>query len=143
MNNVNLFGYQLIVDEDENITEEEEKLLISALTAGIEEIAEIVHVLKGLFVPAHISKKRNGIIEQLGFLPEDLQYDALELPDKQELDNMIKVIPNSSEITFLLSSDAHIPEDIGKKYSIFEMEKPDFEDIFFAFKGLHGRRVTI
>ena len=53
-NNVDFFGYQLIVNEEEEVLGEVEYLLISAIDKSINEIEEFVHSLGGIFIPAHI-----------------------------------------------------------------------------------------
>ena len=46
---------------------------------SIEEVEAFVHSLNGLFIPAHIDRKKNSIYSQLGFLPANLKADALEI----------------------------------------------------------------
>ena len=38
--------------------------------------------LTGLFIPAHIDRTKNSIYSQLGFLPEDMKADALEISEQ-------------------------------------------------------------
>ncbi|MDD4603890.1 MAG: PHP-associated domain-containing protein [Bacteroidales bacterium] len=128
-NDVNRFGYQVAVDIDNNIIFTEERLLISALNKSIDEIEMKVHSLNGLFIPAHIDKKRFSVIEQLGFLPPDLRVDALEISPfvrKNEFLNLHKELFNYE---FISGSDAHYPDQIGKRVTLFEMENIGFEEI--------------
>ena len=74
-----IFGYQVQVDENEMIIFEEPRLLINAINKSLEEVGSYVHSLNGLFIPAHIDRKKNSIYSQLGFLPADLNADALEV----------------------------------------------------------------
>jgi 3',5'-nucleoside bisphosphate phosphatase len=137
------FGYQVVVDEFENVLEEEERLLIIALDADILDIERKVHTLGGLFIPAHIDRPFNGIISQLGFVPKDLKIDAFGLTKRArsfDWDNSSKLTENP---VFLRNSDAHRPEDIGQQISIFEMEEITFSEIRKALKGEGGRKVII
>ena len=68
VNKPEAFGYQVVVDIDENIVEEIDTLLISALDVSIEDLEQKVHELNGIFIPAHINKTKNSIISQLGFI---------------------------------------------------------------------------
>ena len=70
-NNPEIFGDQVQIDENENIIYEEKKLLINAISKGIKEVEIFVHSLNGIFIPAHIDRRKNSIYSQLGFLPED------------------------------------------------------------------------
>ncbi len=60
-------GDQIWVDEDENIGGEVEWYLNSPVDRSVEDIAEEVHRLEGLFIPAHVDREANSLIWQLGF----------------------------------------------------------------------------
>lgn len=135
-NRSNVFGYQLVVDENENILDEIEWLLISALDTTISEVEREVHKLNGIFVPAHIDRKSNSIISNLGFIPNDLNIDAVEIS------------PSGTTEFFegygcIRGSDAHIPEDIARGYTEIIMESVSFEEICKAIKKVEGRNTII
>ena len=117
------FGYQVVVDADEQIIYEEPRSLFAAINDGIEALEKVVHRLGGFFVPAHIDRQSNGIISQLGFIPRELGYDALELSRRTSPDAFIRSHPELKGKGFLQSSDAHRPEDIGSVHSRFQMEE--------------------
>ena len=121
-NNVDFFGYQLIVNEEEEVLGEVEYLLISAIDKSINEIEEFVHSLGGIFIPAHIDKKQNSIMSQLGFVPFDLNYDALELSGKITVEDFLANNPYLNKTRFIHSSDAHDPDDFGFIYSKLDVE---------------------
>ena len=81
-NKPEIYGHQYLVDENEDILDEEDRLLVAALQTGIEDVITEVHRLEGLVVPAHINRMYNGLYSQLGFLPAGLKADALELGPK-------------------------------------------------------------
>lgn len=128
-NNPDKFGYQLVADKDDNIIYQEKKLLISALDRSIEEIERKVHGLNGIFIPAHIDKKRDSILSQLGFIPRGLNYDALEISKNVKYEDFIKTYPTLQNAAFIQSSDAHYPTEIGLTNSILEIEELSFEGI--------------
>lgn len=121
-NNPDLFGYQLVVDEYENVTEEIEYLLINALDKTLDEVEMFVHSLGGIVIPAHINKSANSLLSQLGFIPRINNFDALEvlLRDGRvffagnEVDTGVKKL--------ITSSDAHYIEDFGFSYSSISIE---------------------
>lgn len=59
-NNPDLFGYQVVVNESEDIIFEEERLLISAISRNINQVEEEVHRLKGI-LSRHMSIKQNTV----------------------------------------------------------------------------------
>ncbi|NCC46269.1 MAG: PHP domain-containing protein [Bacteroidia bacterium] len=115
------FGYQLVVDEDENVLCQEDDLLIGAISVGIDQVAKFVHSLGGVFIPAHIDKKANSLISQLGFVPSDIEADAFELSCICDVGSFFKSNPHLSGRNFISSSDAHFPGDIGKCCTNFDI----------------------
>jgi len=134
-NDVVIFGDQIVVDEDEQIVYTEDRLLISALRAGIKEIETLVHKLNGLFIPAHIDRPYSGILDRLGFIPENLEYDALELSYRMSETEICGQYPELCGKYFLRSSDAHYPKDIGRATTTFELEENSFEAVRAYLRG--------
>ncbi|MEI7723735.1 MAG: PHP-associated domain-containing protein [Bacteroidota bacterium] len=128
-NDVKRFGHQVVVDADNNIVFTEERLLISALNQSIDQVEAKVHSLNGLFIPAHIDKRRFGIIEQLGFVPPDLKVDALEISPFCRQKEFLAVHSELINYPFISGSDAHYPEQIGSRVTVFEMESGGFAEI--------------
>ncbi|RLD58425.1 MAG: histidinol-phosphatase [Bacteroidetes bacterium] len=142
-NNVDLFGYQVVVDEDENIVEQIDPLLISAISQNINQIEEKVHSLGGLFIPAHIDKLKNSIISQLGFLPKDLNIDAIELSKHTTKKNFLDKNDYLKQYSFIQSSDAHYINNIGDVSTILKMNEISFNEIKQALANINGRKTII
>lgn len=142
-NNTDIFGYQVVVDADEQIVYEEERLLISALNLSIDYVEKLVHECNGLFIPAHTNKPKDSIISQLGFIPPSLKADAYEIT--RMIDSKTFLSDNRlPETTVLLrNSDAHMIDVIGSQFSQFEMESTDFEEFRQAIRQSNGRKVVL
>jgi len=138
-----LFGYQVVVDEDENIQEELDNYLGASLDVSIEEVEQKVHELSGVFIPAHIDRPRNSLFSQLGFLPPELKVDALQISKLAEESAIREKFGIKPEITMVKFSDAHFPDDLGKIYTVFEMGSPTFSEIKKALAMEDGRSVRI
>ncbi len=126
-NDPKVFGYQVAVDADDNIVYEEEKALFGALDEDIESVEQKVHSLGGIFIPAHIDKSKNSIFSQLGFMPFDLKYEALEVSWRTTIEQFTEMHPKLKNERFIRSSDAHYLEDIGKRYTELKMEMVDWQ----------------
>ena len=113
-NDPSVFGYQLVVNEEEQVLYEEERLLIGAIDRSVEEVGAFVHSIGGIFIPAHIDKARDSLISQLGFVPPSLQADALELSYLCDPDRLLAEHSYLSGSCFIRSSDAHYPDEIGR-----------------------------
>jgi PHP family Zn ribbon phosphoesterase len=128
-NDTERFGYQVIVNEKEEVIGQEEWLLISALDQSIDEVEAKVHGLCGLFIPAHIDKTRYSLISQLGFIPKGMKSDAFELSIHADEQKLIPFMKWQDNKPFIRSSDAHLPEQIGSSYTMLEMEHRSFSEI--------------
>ncbi len=137
------FGYQPLIDEDENIVEMIPYYLPAALKVGIGQVQKKVTSLNGLFIPAHIDRPSNGIISQLGFIPEDLNYDALGISRFCSVNDVRKHYVIKNKTTLLRNSDAHYLEQIGEIYSDFVIEEPNFSEIKKALNQQDSRYVEI
>lgn len=142
-NSPDFFGDQVQIDKDLNIVYEEPRLLTSALKVNIEEVALKVHELEGIFIPAHIDKTKNSVLSQLGFIPFDLQYEAVEVSKYGDINKIKREHPYLQNSTFIRSSDAHFVNDIGTSFSIFEMETRSFKEIKMALKQQNNRKVLL
>jgi hypothetical protein len=142
-NDVNRFGYQVVVDAANNIIYSEPRLLISAINQSIDQVEAKVHSLQGLFIPAHIDKRRFSIFEQLGFLPPDLKVDALEISPRCVKEDFLNQHPELRSFIFIRCSDAHYPEEIGRHVTIFEMEDTGFGEIRAALQETGSRTIEI
>ncbi len=143
-NNVGKFGYQIVVDSEENIIYEEEKLLISALNLTINQIEHLVHSLNGIFILAHIDKTKNSIISQLGFIPVDLNVDAVEISKNTNKSDFLKKNGYLKKYTFIQSSDAHFIDDVGCVFTNFEINGDlSFNAVKDALSFKNGNGVII
>lgn len=140
-NNPLIFGHQIQVDENEIIIYEEKKLLVNAISKTIKEVEVFVHSLNGLFIPAHIDRRKNSIYSQLGFLPENMNADALEVSRATTPEQFSASHPEINKYPLLRSSDAHFPEHIGTAFSVWYINEPNFTEIKMAIRGIEGRKV--
>lgn len=141
MNNPKLFGYQLVVNKDEEIVDEVKNLLISGLDVGINDLAEHVHLLGGLFIPAHIDRPKYSIMSQLGFVPKDLKFDALEISKKTSIEQFVVNTPGLKNARFIKSSDSHDLDQIGITNTFMKMESLCWSEFRMAILGIDGREI--
>jgi 3',5'-nucleoside bisphosphate phosphatase len=136
------FGHQLQVDENDVIIFEERRLLTNAISKSIDEIEKYVHELDGLFIPAHIDRRKNSIYSQLGFLPDNLKADALEVSACSSPEHFAAVHSEIIKFPLISNSDSHYPEKIGTVINTFDITEPSFEEIRLALKGINGRKTV-
>ncbi len=137
------FGYQVVLDEEENIVDEIPYMLGSALDSGVEEVEQKVHELQGLFILAHVDRPRNSIMSQLGFIPEGLQSEAIEISYASDMHVYLKNHPELRKYTVVRNSDSHYPADLGRKYTHYQVESVSLEELRMALKNENGRKTIV
>ena len=132
------FGDQVVVDENDNIMRVEEKLLLNSVQISLDEAVSRVKLKEGLVIPAHIDSHTFSIISQLGYVSENLSFDALEVHDKQKVGKLLPLVKLKG-IPFVTFSDAHYLIDIGKRRTVFYLKEPNFKEIIKALNFKEGR----
>lgn len=129
--NPDILGDQLVIDENENIIREITHYLPAALHASLDEVEAASHRLGGLFIPAHIDRAAMSITSQLGFIPDELYIDAVEV---------VGITPDLLH-PVIRNSDAHVPENIGRRYTEYMLDHPSFGELAMALRGVQGRHI--
>lgn len=142
-NKVKFFGEQLLVNEYEEILEEEKYLLINAIDQDVNQISAFVLSNGGIFIPAHVDRQAFSLTSQLGFIPPDLQCDALELSKHSNVNQVVQQFPYVKDYSFIRSSDAHYIQDVGSGYTNFYLQERSFEEIRMALHKVDGRYCEI
>jgi len=114
-NEKELFGPQIIMDENDQVIGEVDKLLISATDIGVDQLWQIVTDLGGVLVPAHIDRKSYSIIASLGFIPLELDIKTCEVSKKESFEQVLKDFRFFKTYQFIHGSDAHQLEDIAER----------------------------
>jgi len=138
-NDEDAFGMQVIVNEKEEVLGLNNKLLIGATTIPLEKIIKTIHSLDGIAIASHIDRESFSIIAQLGFIPDNLELDALEISPAITREEAKKRYSNDYPITY--SSDAHYPDDIGKAFTSFLLKDATLTEIKKALKNEDGRKL--
>ena len=143
LNDVEKFGYQVQIDEKGDILYEEPVFLPSAINKNLEEVEQKIHSLNGLFIPAHIDRAKFSIPSQLGFIPFDLNMDAVEISFHTNKADYLAKNKYLQGKTFIQSSDSHLPGQIGGAYCYLQMKNISFEEIRRALHNEDGRKVLM
>lgn len=140
-NNENLFGEQIVVNENDEVLDFNKKLLIGATSLSAQEIVKTIHSLGGIAVASHVDREAFSIISQLGFIPKDLQFDALEISPKINKGKAEFSFRGYRFFPWITSSDAHWLKDMGRRTTGFYMHEPTIEEMRMALRNIEGRKV--
>ncbi len=110
-NRPDIFGDQLILDENDEVIGEEKYLLSVATDISIEDAPSIVERFGGVCYPAHIDRDANGIISTLGTFPETPSFNAVEFHNAENVKDYTERYSLFGK-TVVVSSDAHYLTDM-------------------------------
>ncbi len=133
-NDPDIFGYQVISDENDFVLGQEKKRLIGATTIPLKKSIELIHNFGGLAIAAHIDRPSFSILSQLGFIPPDLRLDGVEWSAKINHSSKHYFLDKIS-IPCIMSSDAHFINDIGREFTVFYLSA-------LSFNGIHEALVA-
>ena len=85
-NDEEAFGMQVVVNAEGEVLHFNPRLLIGASTLSIEEVTDHIKALDGLAIASHIDREGFSLLGQLGFVPEHLALDALEISPRISLE---------------------------------------------------------
>ncbi len=125
-NDENIFGEQLYMDAEDNITGKEENLLVTATNLDIFEVVEKTKEFGGVAVPAHIDRSSYSVLSNLGFIPPELVFQTVEITAK----NRLKMEEEyGKKYNIISNSDAHYLEDISEPEFFINIMSKNAENV--------------
>ncbi|PKO07614.1 MAG: histidinol-phosphatase [Chloroflexi bacterium HGW-Chloroflexi-3] len=141
-NRPDYFGEQLVVDDKGDFVRNEERLLITSTALSINEAYSLVDELGGIFIPAHVNRKANGLLEILGFMPDDIPFLAVEISRHISPKHAKEEYPQLNTFEIIQNGDVHRLSDfIGT--TIFEIENPSIREIKLALRKEANRSYNV
>jgi PHP domain/PHP-associated len=138
-NDDEVFGLQVVADAEDEVLGTIGRFLAGATGLSLVDVVAAVHALRGLAVASHVDREGFGIVGQLGFIPEDLPLDALEISRRLTIEEGRGAFGTGRPL--ITGSDAHALEEIGLASTSFRLEAGTVEEIGLALKGLGDRLV--
>ena len=142
-NQPEVFGYQVVANENDEVIGENPRLLIGATRLGLYDIITKTHNLGGINLCSHVDRTAYGIIGQLGFIPPDLQIDGVEVSYRVKLASAREKVPGIGKYPCIASSDAHFLDDIGKVWTNLVLAAATLAEIRLALQDKDDRRVMV
>lgn len=137
-NRPDYFGQQLVVDEFGDFVRYENQLLLTSTRFTLEEAWRKVSELGGLFIPAHVNRKANGLLSILGMPPAEIRFDALEISRHLKPAQAYREFPQIQGYPLIQNGDVHrLTDMIGVNQ--FTVEDLNTAELQLALHGLDGR----
>ena len=132
-NRPEIFGEQVYMDCEDNITGYEEKLLISPTGLSVNTLFDMVKSAGGIFIPAHVDRHSYSILTNLGFIPDDIDIKNIEVSKNvDDLSAYLESRPNLANYFIFRNSDAHYLQDIAEKNACINLE--NISELFGGLK---------
>jgi len=128
-NREDIFGKQIILDENDKITGEEKRMLITATCLSVNDIFLLVKQLNGVVLPAHVDRPSNSMISNLGMIPEDLDIKYLEISRNCDEYAFRALKPELESYRLIKSSDAHYLGDLLERESLLDLKERSAEAV--------------
>jgi hypothetical protein len=141
-NKEEIFGAQYMVDATGRLVRTEERLLATSMDMGLEEVVVEVHARGGMVIPAHVDRPSFSLLANLGFVPESLDVEALEVSRQFTPAAGWERWPQLRSWCLIVDGDAHRLHEMQNR-TLFKIAAPRVEEIHLALKGEQGRRVVI
>ncbi len=133
-NDERVFGKQEIIDEDDQLIGTEPYLLINATDISFDQLGVLMKEFHGIYIPAHLDKKANSLISNLGFIPPDSDFKYAELADINKLDDIAKSNPYLKKCNIITDSDAHMLGNINEAVNFIDCEERSRQAVIKALQ---------
>ncbi len=114
----------------------------SACALSLANAVELIRRHGGIAVAAHVDRRSFSVLSQLGFWPEDIAFDAVEVSAHGARRGRAAdlISPGRPIVT---ASDAHSLDEVGDARTIWTLAKPDFAELRLALDDADGRGFQI
>lgn len=131
-NRPEIFGNQYIMDENDEICDEIDRMLVTASGLDIYTVVAAAKDLGGIAYPAHIDRESYSVLSNLGFIPPDLDISAVEITEKSRTALEGEY---SNRYNIITSSDAHYLWDISERNHYIEVSDASVRGILNAISN--------
>ncbi len=141
-NNPQIFGSQVKFDIHGKTIGEDDSMLSMPLSYSIDELVVHIHSFDGIAVASHLDRDFS-IISQLGFIPEGLELDAVEIKEVGKIEDIrLKYLANTG-LNVISSSDCHHIDLMKEPKMTLWLESLDVKNCLDCIKGDGPGKISI
>jgi PHP family Zn ribbon phosphoesterase len=141
-NREEFFGAQYVVDGEGEYRYTEERLLQVAAALSVELVAAETERLGGLCIPAHVDRPAYSLLSNLGFVPPDAGFMALEISRWVTPQQARERFPAVGDYPLLVDGDAHRLEEITSR-TLLKIAAPTIAELRLALRSEEGRALKV
>jgi hypothetical protein len=129
--NEEIWGEEWIIDEEGGIKTKKEYLLTYPTQLSAEELITLARKYQGFVVPSHIDRASYSVLANLGFIPREWGVETIEISSWQKAETLRGNV-NLGEYVLVSFSDAHSLSEIGRTFTLLEIQKRDWTSLLQA-----------
>jgi 3',5'-nucleoside bisphosphate phosphatase len=135
-------GPQRIMSAGNRTLGRETRMLSAASDYSLTRAVALIHEHGGLAIAAHVDRPSFSVTSQLGMLPDDVAWDAIEVSAAAVARSQTEGFVHYG-LPLLASSDSHSLDEIGCCSTLFEVAEASFAELQLALLGRDGRRCSV
>ena len=130
---------QTMTDARPQVAGGRKRLLTGASTLDLAESVRLIHARNGLAIAAHVDRPSFSVISQLGLLPAEAGFDAVEISAAGVAAGRYAAVA-ALGLPVIAASDSHCLEEVGGARTWFRLADPRLSELALALRGSGGRR---
>ena len=135
-NRPDIFGEQILYDQNDNIMGYEPKMLVTATGLSLDKLKNNVESTGGIAIPAHVDRNSFSILSNLGFIPEEMNFTTLEISKKCNLTTFFDKHQQVKNYNIIYNSDSHHLGDISEPDAHMDLEIKSIDAILKFLKNM-------
>ncbi|NJN96826.1 MAG: PHP domain-containing protein [Anaerolineales bacterium] len=141
-NNIEYFGEQFVVDQTGEFIRRETRLLLTSANLSLEAAVSGVLKLGGITIPAHVNRTAFSLLANLGFVPPDVPFAALEISRHLTPAQAREKFPQLKQFSLVQNGDVHrLDEFLG--FNHCRLAAPTINELLLALGNKQGRSLII
>ncbi|MBR2715972.1 MAG: PHP domain-containing protein [Ruminococcus sp.] len=134
-NRTDIYGRQVIMNENDEEIGEVDNLLILATDISVMNIKDIVTSFGGVCYPAHINRDSMSIISSLGEIPPECDFKTAEVSSSGDIEKLKAAHPILSDMLIVRDSDAHYLQNMKEAENFFELSELSVKAVLEKLKN--------
>lgn len=133
-NREDIFGSQIIMDNNDKEIGREPRLLSGASTLDVENALKSVRNLNGVVIPAHVNRHSYSMLNTLGAIPCEYGFKYLEVSKNCVVDDFLREYPSLNSYQFIRNSDSHFLCDLLEQEVALELKEKTSESLLAVLR---------
>ncbi len=134
-NRADIYGRQVIMNENDEEIGEVENLLILSTDTSVMNVKAIVESFGGVCYPAHINRDSMSILSVLGEIPPECGFKTVEVSSSGDINQLKGMHPILNDMLIVRDSDAHYLENMKDAQNYFELDTLTTENVLSILKN--------